>query len=195
MVTPVDPNEVRLTGENSFIRLSHQDSGSPLTAYASHWRILLSPGGPGHVLFLQTEMTDNQLRIYTDNIAMTRWIQGEIVSMLNPPFADEGLTVAEAVFSRYGDLSSFCTEKIVSRDEEISMTWFEFGEPYQIRFAPGTIRPTVTHGVYSVLTPANKAQLVINGNPAPGKVFPAAQGGHDSTSCCLAWSETWVRPR
>ena len=52
MVSPTDPNQVLLTGENSFMRLSHEDGG-PLTVRASHWRVLLSPGGPGHVLFLR----------------------------------------------------------------------------------------------------------------------------------------------
>ena len=37
MVTPVDPNEIRLTGENSFIKLRQQDDG-PLTDRVTHWR-------------------------------------------------------------------------------------------------------------------------------------------------------------
>ena len=48
--SPTDPNQVRLTGENSFIRLS-QDEGATQTTRSSHWRILLSPAGPGHVFF------------------------------------------------------------------------------------------------------------------------------------------------
>ena len=47
---PTDPNKIRLTGENSFIRLT-EDSGDAETTRASHWRVLWSPGGPGHVLF------------------------------------------------------------------------------------------------------------------------------------------------
>ncbi|MBQ10080.1 MAG: hypothetical protein CMJ45_00820, partial [Planctomyces sp.] len=55
----VDPNQVLLTGENPYIRLSETDGG-PNTSDASFWRILFSPGGPGHVLFLQSELTDDQ---------------------------------------------------------------------------------------------------------------------------------------
>ena len=47
----LDLNEILLTGENSFIRLKQKDDG-PVTTKATHWRILKSPGGPGHVLFL-----------------------------------------------------------------------------------------------------------------------------------------------
>ena len=75
--SPIDPNRLLLTGENPYIRLSATDDG-PVTSDASFWRILFSPGGPGHVLFLQSELTNNEPRIYTDNIQMTRWLQGEI---------------------------------------------------------------------------------------------------------------------
>ena len=194
MVSPVDPNEIRLTGENSFIQLRHEESG-PLTARASHWRILLSPGGPGHVLFLQSELTDNQVRIYSDNIALTRWLQEEIEGGLYADFADESIPVAEAAFSRHGDIRSFSTEKVVSADTEISLTWYDFGEPFLIRLEPGSITLGRPHGVYSVLTPARKAQLVVNGKVAPGRPFPMELGGQAGSSCSLAWSETWVRPR
>ena len=66
-----DPNRVVLTGENPFIRLSETDSG-PITTNASFWRIIFCPAGPGHVLYLRSELTENHWRIYSDNIAMAR---------------------------------------------------------------------------------------------------------------------------
>ena len=193
MVSPVDPNEVRITGENSFIRLSHEEGGSVATR-ASHWRVLLSPAGPGHVLFLESELTDNQVRIYADNIALARWFQEEIEPTIYPAFADRSIPVVEADFSRHGDVRSFSTERVSSRDTEISMTWYDFGEPILIRLAPGSA-PGRPHGVYSVLIPAKGAQLVVNGKLAPGRPFRQDRDGHESSTCCLAWSETWVRPR
>jgi len=191
----VDPHEIRLTGENSFMRLRQEEDG-PLTASASHWRILLSPAGPGHILFLQSELTDNQVRIYSDNIALTRWLQGEIEQGLNPTFADEGIPVAEATFSRHGDIRAFFTEKIASRDTEISLTWYDFGESFLIHFEPGSLgQGHLSHGAYSVFTPARRAQLVVNGRVAQGQPFSMNISGHASSSCSLAWSETWVRPR
>ena len=50
----------------------------------------------------------NAVRIYTDNIAMTRWLQEEIESLLFPPFASQELPVIEAEFSRKGDTRTFC---------------------------------------------------------------------------------------
>ena len=194
MVTPVDPNEIRLTGENSFIKLRQQDDG-PLTDRVTHWRVLRSTGGPGHVLIMKSEVTGNQVRIYSDNVALTRWLRGEIEQGLNPDFADEGIAVTEAAFSRHGDVRSFSTERVVSRDSEISLTWYDLGEPFLVRFAPGSIGPTVPHGVYSVITPAARVQLVLNGRVARGRPFPEELGGRMGSSCSLAWSETWLRPR
>ena len=46
-----DPNRLILTGENPFIRLSETEGGVAGT-HASFWRILVSPAGAGHVLYL-----------------------------------------------------------------------------------------------------------------------------------------------
>ena len=192
MVSPVDPNEIRLTGENSFIRMGLEQDG-PFTTRASHWRVLLSPAGPGHVLYLESELTDNQVRIYSDNIQLARWLQGEIQGTIYAAFGDESVPVTEATFSRYGDMRSFSTEKVVSGDTEISLTWYDFIEPFLIRAAPVS-SPDRPHGVYSVFVPARKAQLDINGRVAQGRPFPQQRDGHEGSTCSLAWSETWVRP-
>ena len=44
MTPPVDPNQVLMTGENSFIRLS-PDGGKTITDRLSHWRVLWCPAG------------------------------------------------------------------------------------------------------------------------------------------------------
>src|SRR6188508_2033211 len=64
-----DPNKTILTGENPFVRLSPKD-GDPNSTEASYWRIIFSPAGPGHVLYLKSELTERRWRIYSDNIAM-----------------------------------------------------------------------------------------------------------------------------
>ena len=194
MVSPVDPHEVRLTGENSFIRLMEVEGG-PVTTRASHWRVLLSPAGPGNVLFLESELTNNQAKIWADNIGLARWLQEEIEIALYPAFGDQSIPVAEASFSREGDVRSFSTEKVVASDTEISLTWHDFADAYVFRPEAGTVRPELTHGVYSTMVPARKAQLLVNGKPAKGRAFRQDRGGQESSTCALAWSETWTRPR
>jgi len=107
---PADPNRVILTGENPFIRLSHTDGG-PNTTNASFWRIITCPAGPGHVLYLNSELTQNRWRIYSDNIAMARWLQSTVQGMLNAETAD---TAADPLA---GDLlNMFQTTKIEAED-------------------------------------------------------------------------------
>ena len=187
-----DPNSVVLTGENSFIRLSRQADG-PNTTRISHWRILLSPMGPGHVLYIKSDAADDEVRIYSDNIGLARWLQGEIETYLFPEFADESIPVVEAAFTRSGNAIGYWTETVESDEDTISMSWYDFMEPFMITVPAGSVegRP---HGVYSCFIPARRAQLTINGLAAQGQVVESMRGDHPASSACIAWSETWVKP-
>ena len=189
---PIDPNRVLLTGENPYIRLSETDGG-PTTTDASFWRILFSPGGPGHVLFLQSELTDDQPKVYTDNVQMTNWLQEEIQGKINPTFGNLEIPAREASFQRSGDLRSFWTESVSSHDEEISLTWYDLGEPFLSHSFPGSNseRP---HGVSTVLIPAKSARLTVNGSFARGSSFPRQRNGRTHSTCALAFSESWLLP-
>ena len=120
-----DPNKTILTGENPFIRLSLKD-GDPNSTDASYWRIIFSPAGPGHVLYLKSELTEGRWRIYSDNIAMARWLQTTVQGMLNAELSDTTIPCAEATFSKAGDPRYFWTEYIKSHSEDISLTWFRY---------------------------------------------------------------------
>ena len=128
MVTPVDNNDVRLTGENSFLRLV-QNEGGDYSSRASFWRVSFSPAGQGHALFLESELTDGQVQVYADNLALARWLQQEIESVIHAPNSDQSLPVIEASFGRIGDASTFWTENILTASGDISLTWFDFMEP------------------------------------------------------------------
>ena len=67
MSSPVDPNDVMMTGENSFIRYS-PDGGKTQTDRASHWRVLWCPAGAGHALFLKSTLTGGAVRIWSGRI-------------------------------------------------------------------------------------------------------------------------------
>src|SRR3954464_11216901 len=100
--SPVDANEVLMTGENSFIRLS-ADGGKTLSSRVSHWRVLWCPAGAGHALFVQSPILEKPVQIYSDNVAVARWLQHTIEKLLYPAFADEALPVSDAQFERSGD--------------------------------------------------------------------------------------------
>ena len=89
---PVDPSDVLMTGENSFIRLS-ADGGKTHSSRVSHWRVLWCPAGAGHALFMKTPLTGDEVQIYSDNAAVARWLQRTIEALLYPAFADVALPI------------------------------------------------------------------------------------------------------
>ena len=188
----VDPHDVVMTGENSFIRLS-SDGGTTLLTRSSHWRVLWSPAGQGHVMYIDSTLLGSKPRIYADNAGVARFIQRTIESLLHKPFADESIPVIDASFERTGNSLSTMEERVVSRTDEIVLTWWDFMAPFVLTMAPGVMNRPL--GVYSTFIPARAAQLTVNGQAAPGKVFAQERGGKQSSSCVLAWSETWVKPR
>jgi hypothetical protein len=189
----LDPNRLILTGENPFIRLSATDDG-PVTTNASYWRILMSGAGPGHVLYLRSELTENKWRIYSDNIAMARWLQATVQGMLNPELSDQSIPVIDAEFSRSGDARDFWTERLDTVDEEIALTWYRIGEPLLIHTQPFS-DPARQYGVCTVLIPALGARLTRNGVEAAGLPWPREREGKPFSTCALAFSESWTERR
>src|SRR5690242_704720 len=185
-----DPNRVILTGENPFIRLSERD-GDPNKTDASFWRIIFCPAGPGHVLYLKSELTETRWRIYSDNIAMARWLQTTVQGMLNAELSDTTIPCAEATFSKAGDPRYFWTEYVKSHGEDIALTWFDIGEPLLIHSQPNQI-PNRRYGVCTVLIPALGTRLVRNGTEAKGQSWPREREGRPFSTSALAFSESWT---
>jgi len=193
MASPVDPNEPLMTGENSFIRLS-PDGGTTMTDRFSHWRVLWCAAGAGHVLFAQSkQLTANHVQIYSDNAAVARWLQRNIEKLLFPAFADENIAIISAEFARGGDPRGAAWETVSSANEKIRMTWYDCLPPFVLTMEPGSNNRPI--GVFSTFFPARSAQVEINGMPATTKPWAEKRGDRDSSSACLAWSETWVKPR
>jgi hypothetical protein len=188
-----DPNQLVLTGENPFIRLSPTDGGTNSTN-ASFWRIILCPSGPGHVLYLKSELTDDRWRIYSDNIAMARWLQSTVQGMLNAELADQSIPVIDAEFTKSGDARDFWTERLVTTEEEIALTWYNIGEPLLIHTQPNA-EPGRPYGVCTVLIPALGARLSRNGVQAVGQPWAREREGRPFSTCALAFSESWTAAR
>ena len=189
--SPVDPNHVMMTGENSFIRLS-PDGGKTQSDRFSHWRVLWCPAGAGHVLFAKSSLTKDAVKVYSDNEPVARWLQKEIESLLFPAFADASLPVAKAEFARSGGADFKAVETVRTADTLIEMVWREFLPPFVLNMPPGSANRPI--GVFSTFFPARWAQVAFNNHVASGKPWAEKRGERDSSSACLAWSETWVRP-
>jgi hypothetical protein len=187
----VDPHDVVMTGENSFIRLS-SDGGSTMTDRVSHWRVLWSPAGQGHALFIESPLVEGGPLLYADNAGVARYLQRTIEVLLHKPFADESLPVIDAQFARTGSSLSTVEERITTSDDEIVLSWWDLMKPFILTMPPGAMQRPL--GVYSTFIPARSAQLSVNGEASRAKAFPQERFGRPSSSCCLAWSESWTQP-
>lgn len=191
-MSTVDANRVILTGENSVIRLNKVDNDA-FTTNATFWRLLTSPAGAGHVLYLKGELTEARWRIFSDNIAATRWLQSTVLGAINAELRDLAIPVAEAQFSKAGDARNFWTEHVAARGEEIALTWYELGEPFLVHTQPNSI-PGRPYGMCTVLIPALGARLTRNGSEAGGQPWPRERGGRASSTCVLGLCESWTAP-
>ncbi len=189
-----DTNRVLCCGENPFIRLSESDGG-PETTVASFWRNVMSPAGPGHVLYLKSELTGDNWRIWSDNIAMTRWLQQTIQGVLIPELADLNIPVEEAEFEKDGDPHRFYTEYVTSEDTSLSLTWHDLGDPLMIHTQPGTGAGERPYGVNTVLIPASGTRLVLDGEQAAGRSWARDRDGRPFSTSALAFCESWTEAR
>ncbi len=189
-----DINRVLCCGENPFIRLSETDGG-PETTVASYWRNVMSPVGPGHVLYLKSELTENKWRIWSDNIAMTRWLQETIQGVLIPELTDLDIPVEEAAFEKDGDPHRFYTEYVTAENASLSLTWFDLGDPLMIHTQPGTGEGERPYGVNTVLIPASGTRLILNGAQAAGQSWKRDRDGRPFSTSALAFCESWTEAR
>ena len=192
VTSPTDPNNVLMTGENSFIRFS-SDGGKTQTDRASHWRVLWCPAGAGHALFLKSTLTGGAAKIWSDNPPVARWLQKEIESLLFPAFADANTPVTQAAFVRSGGIDTGAAELVSAKDAEILLSWGDFLAPFVLNMPPGSGGRPI--GVFSTFFPAKTGRIALNGKVAAGTPYAEKRGDRDSTSAVLAWSETWVKPR
>src|SRR5206468_3264871 len=152
------------------------------------WRVLWCPDGAGHALFVHSTLIDGQVRIYSDNQAVARWLQKTIEALLYPQFADTTLPVTPAQFSRAGAPPKPATETIVAGNDRIVMTWTDTIAPFVLNAPPGFMNRPI--GVFSTFFPAKTARVELNGKTPKGQVWAEMRGDRQSSSACLAWSSS-----
>ncbi len=171
-------HRVLLIGENHFIRLSPTDSDN-FTTVTSFWRISYSPQGPGHALFVRSELSGGAWRVFTDNPAMTRWLQAGIQGMLNEALKNTALVLEEASFAANGDPAVAWRETVTAKNDELQLSWLQLGEPLLIHTQPGTGPGERPNGMCSVF----------------GQAWPRAREQRPFSTCALALAESWTETR
>lgn len=179
------------SGENPFIKLRNTPDGGDLTR-ASFFRVVWSPAGEGHALFIVSDLdgegNDDLAAIYTDSIELGNWLKSEI--MQNPFWIERDLPIAEAKFSFHGDSRQSRTEVIESADVRIELTWADLAKPAAFCIEAET---DPEFHLLSLIIPAGRVEVAVNGRKAAGTPFDNEMCGKNVSSCCLSFSETWIR--
>ena len=189
----MDANSVLFTGGNVEMRLSEADDDSN-SSVVSLWRVLYSPRGPGQVLYVKSELTENRWHIYADNVPLARLVQETVQGMLRNELKDTSIPVFEGTFSQTGDTREALTEHVEGHGNKIAMTWAQFGKPILVHSYPNQPPLPRPYGVCAVIFPALAAQLVVNGVAAKGRAWPRLRMGRPFSTCLVGLSESWTAP-
>ncbi len=193
-----NPGRVLIAGENHILRLQTHPGG-PDAALVNHFRLRLSPHGPGHAVFVLADpnAADPRNACYTDNPALARWLLDwylggsplykDLVGLTDLPIVTAGgFTFVDALPRRW-------TETVSAGDVTVRAVWNDLATPFHVeRLA----QPGEQDGmdVFSVLMSASDAHLSISGERIAGEVFPRQVGSQPITSAFLAFAESWVAP-
>ena len=191
MTMHMDPNEVRSSGLHPFARLFESPDAAKSSTNVSVWQVHYNPeAGPGNVLFLQSDdLTDGEMRIYTDNARLARWVQKEV----GLDSTDTALPLHEATFLSEGSLDSSLTLTVSSPGETLSCSWGEFMPGFASVHDPDPER-LGGNGHYAVYVPARQVTVSLNGRTAGGAPKEQPFGDWQGTSAFVVLGETWTRP-
>jgi hypothetical protein len=117
-----------------------------------------------------------------------------VQGMLNAATADLTIPVIDAEFSKSGDTRDYWTEHLQAGPDDITLTWYNLGEPLLVHTQPND-SPERPYGVCTILLPALGARLTVNGVQASGQPWPRDREGRPFSTCALAFSESWTEGR
>jgi hypothetical protein len=198
MDNPILSGRVEWTGENPGLYLK---AGGQYTCLASPFRVLHSPHGPGHAVFLLSDpagvgRSDGPGNVcVTDNLALGHWLLDTFVRQYPHFRGNAALAHLEWIigssFTRHGDTRTSYRERVVAPGLTIDFEWIHLQEPSMVTLAR-ELAPTGRHALFAVLIPALGASVSMNGRRLPGDPFEWRFHDRDISSVYLTWSETWV---
>ena len=199
---PITPGVVDWTGENPGILLKNEDGG--FASMALFFRVAWSPAGQGQVLLLYgspdqatgSESAPNVLM--SDNNGLADYLMENFIGKLaafrqSPAFEHLRHVLAQSVRSSGDPMGHRYTETIAGEGLAVELVWEDLETPRALELNPDQVG-TGEHTMFTLLVPANQAQIIVNGRRLPGKVSTRVQAGFETTTAFLYFSETWVIP-
>lgn len=199
---PITPGVVDWTGENPGILLKNDDGG--FSAMALFFRVAWSPAGQGQVLLLygspaQVEGSPEAPNVLiSDNADLAKFLKDNFIGKLAafrdaPAFDDLPHLTATAVRTSGDPMSHRYSETISGEGVAVELVWEDLQAPCALELTPDQVG-TGEHTMFTLLVPAGRAQIIVNGNSLPGSVGTRIQAGMETTTAFLYFSETWVIP-
>lgn len=199
---PITPGQVDWTGENPGILLKNTDGS--FSAMALFFRVAWSPAGQGQVLLLYGSPDSEQGSrsapnlLISDNHLLGEFLKENFIARLDAfreakPF--KTLPHVDAISVRCdGDpMSDRYTETISAEGVTVQLVWEALESPLALELNPDQVG-TKSHTMFTLLVPARKASILVNGQPLPGELGTRVQAGMETTTAFLYFSETWVIP-
>jgi hypothetical protein len=200
MITFETRTNLLWSGENPIILLK-PSADKPEYLAVGFFRVDFSDSGTGHAVFISGDLggagrkEDRVFACYTDRTKVAQWILANTITTL-PEFKNHDLRqipIKAGRFAWVGDTRSSWTELISSDDGEIRLTWADLQPPFNLRVPIGAV-PTIPYEINTIIYPAGRAEVIVNGRTAVGKPFPDQIGNQPHSTAFLALSETWYRP-
>lgn len=199
---PITPGTVDWTGENPGILLKNDDGS--FSAMALFFRVAWSPAGQGQVLLLYSRPQETKSNseapniLMSDNPELAVFLKENFIAKLAafrnaPAFDNLEHVMVTAVRSSGDPMSHRYTETISGNGITVELVWEDLEPPLALELTPDQVG-TREHTMFTLLVPANQAQVIVNGRSLPGTVGTRVQAGMETTSAFLYFSETWVIP-
>src|SRR5262245_55597835 len=175
----VVPGTVDWSGENPGMYLRESPDG-PYSALASFFRVVVSPHGPGHAVFVFLDPTgagtdERPNACYTDNEPLARYLeQGFLGSFAafkgNPNLGRVQYRSADR-FAHEGSHATAWREIVTGPGVHIELEWSELYDTFQLDVPPDG-SATGRHRMLSTFVSARGASLRLNGLVAAGRPAP-----------------------
>jgi hypothetical protein len=199
---PITPGVVDWTGDNPGILLKNDDDS--FAAMALFFRVAWSPVGQGQVLLLfaspneELGSAEAPNIILSDNSELSDYLLENFIGRLAvfrdaPAFEKLNHLVAKSVSSSGDPMSHRYTETVAGGSYTIELIWEQLEAPRALELMPNQVGSGI-HTMYTVLVPAQQAQIIVNGRSLPGKLGTRVQAGFETTTAFLYFSETWIIP-
>lgn len=199
---PITPGTVDWTGENPGILLKNADGG--FSAMALFFRVSWSPAGSGHLLLLYgspqsrfgNEKAPNVL--LGDNPDLAEFLKENFIGKLGAfrdaaPFTHLQYKQALSVRSDGDPMGHRYSEIVAGHDLCVELAWEKLEQPIALELVPEQVG-TQEHVMFTLLVPARKARIMVNGSALQGSVGSRVQAGLETTTAFLYFAETWIIP-